>query len=83
MGVKNVHLITPNECEHLTALSHINATSDCILNYYIFKGKRYQNVYITEFEEGARMAPRMAMQENAWMIGYLFEKWLNHFVKNL
>jgi len=32
-GVRNVHIITPNECKHLTILSCINAACDSIPNY--------------------------------------------------
>lgn len=54
-GVKNVHIITPNEREHVTALSYINAAGDSIPNYYIFKGKQYQTAHIAKCEKGARM----------------------------
>jgi len=63
----------------LTTLSCINATGECIPNYYIFKGKQYQNVHIDKCEEGACMG----MQENAWMTAYLFDKWIDHFVLSL
>jgi len=78
-SVKNVHIITLNEWEHLIVLSCINAARDNIPNYYVFKGKQYQKEYITRCKEGAQMG----MQENAWMIGFLFDKWLNHFIGNL
>jgi len=40
-GVRNVHIIPPNEREHLIALSCINVAGDNIPNYYVFKGKQY------------------------------------------
>jgi len=79
IGVKNVHIIIPNEREHLTALSCINATRDNIPNYCVFKGKQYQKEHIARCKEGACME----MQENAWMIGFLFGKWLDHLIGKL
>jgi hypothetical protein len=78
-GARNVHIITPNEREHISVLSCINASGDSIPNYYVFKGKQYQRAYIAECEVGARMG----MQKNAWMTGHLFEKWLDHFTIHL
>jgi hypothetical protein len=78
-GARNVHIITPNEREHISILSCINAASDSIPNFYIFKGKKFQRAHIAKCEAGARMG----MQKNAWMTGHLFEKWLNHFVNHL
>jgi hypothetical protein len=78
-GARSVHIITPNEREHISVLSCINAAGDSIPNYYVFKGKQYQRAYIAKCEVGARMA----MQKNAWMTGHLFEKWLTHFAEHL
>jgi hypothetical protein len=78
-GARSIHIITPNEREHISVLSCINAAGDSIPNYYVFKGKQYQRAYIAKCEIGVRMG----MQKNAWMTGHLFEKWLNHFAENL
>jgi hypothetical protein len=76
---KSFHIITPNEREHISVLSCINAAGDSIPNYYVFNCKQYQRAYIAKCEIRARMG----MQINTWMIGHLFEKWLNHFTEHL
>jgi hypothetical protein len=78
-SARSIHIITPNEREHISMLSCINAAGDSIPNYYVFKSKQYQRAYIAKCEVGARIG----IQKNAWRIVHLFEKWRNHFAEHL
>jgi hypothetical protein len=69
----------PNEREHVTVLTCVNATGEHIPNLYIFKGKQRKDEYISLCEAGVVYA----MQDKAWMIGYIFFKWLDHFLRHL
>jgi hypothetical protein len=54
-GARSVYIITPNEREHISMLSCINAEGDSIPNYHVFKGKQYHRAYIAKCEIGTRM----------------------------
>ena len=68
-GSKSMHSIEPNQREHLSVLSCINATEGHIPNFYILKGIYFREDYIANCEDGAVMD----MQLNAWMTRWLFE----------
>ena len=78
-GSRLVHSIEPNQKEHLSVLSCINADGGCIPNFYILKGCYFLADYIANCEEGAVMG----MQPNAWMTRWLFESWVSHFIECL
>ena len=78
-GSRVVHSIEPNQREHLSVLSCINAEGGCISNSYILKGTYFRSDYITNYEVGAVMD----MQPNAWMTKWLFESWISHFIECL
>lgn len=74
-GSKVVYGIAPDSREWLTILCCVNAVGGVLPGYYIFKGKKAKQNYLLECENGAVMS----MQGKAWMIGQLFEAWLEHF----
>ena len=78
-GSRSVHSIEPNQREHLSVLSCINAGGGHIPNFYILKGIYFREDYITNCEDGAVMG----MQANAWMTRWLFESWISHFIECL
>ena len=78
-GSKSVHSIGPNQREHLSVLSCINAGGGSIPNFYILKGTYFLQDYIAGCEEGAVMG----MQPNAWMTRWLFESWISYFIECL
>ena len=79
MGSKSVHTIEPDQKEHLSVLSCINADGGKILNFYILKGIYFQQDYVKNYEEDAVMA----MQPNTWMTKWLFHFWILHFIGTL
>ena len=78
-GSRSVHSIEPDQREHLSVLSCVNAAGGSIPNFYILKGKYFLEDYVARCEEGATMA----MQPNAWMTKWLFESWISHFIECL
>ena len=74
-----MHSIEPDQREHLSVLSCINAGGGSIPNFYILKGTYFLQDYIASCEEGVVMG----MQPNAWMTRWLFESWILHFIKCL
>ena len=76
---RSVHLIEPDQTEHLSVLSYVNAAGGHILNFYILKGIYFCEDYIANCEEGAVKG----MQPNAWMTRWLFESWISHFIECL
>ena len=78
-GSRSVHSIEPDQKEHLSVLSCVNADGGCIPNFYILKGCYFLQDYIANCEEGAMMG----MQPNAWMTRWLFESWISHFIECL
>jgi hypothetical protein len=78
-GSRNVHSIIPNEREWLSVLCCINAEGEAIPNFYIFKGKRMRR----NFLELANPGDTMAMQPHAWMIAFLSDAWISHFIQAL
>jgi hypothetical protein len=78
-GSKSVHSINPDQREWLSVLSCVNAAGRYIPHFYIFKGKCMRRNYVSRCEAGATMA----MQNKAWMTGFLFSVWIAHLVKAL
>ena len=78
-GSRYVHTLIPNEREHITTLTCINAAGSYIPNFYIFKGKRIRDNYILHCKSGAAMA----MQSAAWMTQVLSSSWMSHFIAAL
>jgi hypothetical protein len=76
-GSRNVHTIMSDQREWLSVLAYMNAAGRKILNFYIFKGKRFRKNFIEKCEVGATMT----MQPRAWMTCILFLKWLSHFIQ--
>ena len=76
-GSRFEHSIEPDQREHLSVLSYVNADGGSIPNFYILKGSYFLEDYIARCEEGAVIE----MQPNAWMIPWLFESWISHFVE--
>ena len=62
-GSKSMHSIKPDQCEHLSVFSCINAANGYIPNLYILKGTYFLQDYISRSEKGVAMG----MQSNAWM----------------
>ena len=58
---RSVHSIEPNQREHLSVLSCINADCGSIPNFYILKGTYFLEDYIARCEDSAVMG----MQPNA------------------
>jgi hypothetical protein len=79
VGTRNVRQVMPNEQEHVTMLTCINGDGEYIPNLYIFKGKQRKDEYVSLCEAGAIYA----MQDKAWVTGYIFFKWLDHFLRHL
>ena len=52
-GMRSVHTITLNEREWINVLTSINANSNIIPNYYIFKGVRSTRDYLAFCEHGS------------------------------
>jgi hypothetical protein len=69
MGSRSVHSVGPDQTEHLSVLSCINAQGGCIPNFYILKGTYFLQDYVKRCEDNAVMV----MQPNAWMTKWLFE----------
>jgi hypothetical protein len=78
-GSRVVHSVIPNEREWLTVLTCIIASGQYIPNFYIFKGMCMRHNYIRRCESGATMA----ISRKAWMIGFLFSAWIDHFIQSL
>jgi hypothetical protein len=78
-GSHVVHSVIPNKQEWLTVLTCINASGQYIPNFYIFKGMHMRHNYIRRCESGATMA----MSRKAWMTGFLFSAWIDHFIQSL
>ena len=78
-GSRSVHLIEPNQREHLSVLSCVNADGGSIPNFYILKGSYFLEDYIARCEPGVVMG----MQQNVWMTRWLFESWISHFLEYL
>jgi hypothetical protein len=78
-GSKSVHSIEPDQREHLSVLSCINADGGSIPNFYILKGTYFLQDYVKRCEDNTVMA----MQPNAWMTKWLFESWISHFIRCL
>ena len=55
-GTRSVHSLLPNEHECLTVLTCINVAGQDIHGFYIFRGKRIRDNYISFYEDGAAMA---------------------------
>ena len=78
-GSRSVHKVLPNEREWITNLTCVNAASEHIPGFYIFRGKRLRSNYVIHCEDGVAMA----MQTKAWMTATLFSHWISHFIRCL
>ena len=78
-GTRSIHLIEPNQKEHLSMLFCVNADGGSIRNFYILKESYFLKDYIAKCESRAVMG----MQPNAWMTRWLFESWISHFLECL
>ena len=78
-GARNVHSLVPNKQKWMSILVCINVARASIPSFYIFCGKRFRQNYIEKCEPGATMA----MQQKAWMTGFLFSTWMSHFINNI
>ena len=79
MGSKSIHIIEPDQREHLLVLSCINADGGKIPNFYILKRTYFQQDYVKNCEENVVIA----MQPNVWMTKWLFQSWISHFIGTL
>ena len=61
----------------MSVLSCVNPDGEFIPNFYILKGSYFLEDYIARCKECAVMG----MQPNAWMIHWLFESWISHFIE--
>ena len=78
-GSRSVHSIEPDQREHLSVLSCVNAYGGSISNFSILKGSYFLDDYIAKYEEGIVIG----MQSNAWMTRWLFESWILHIIQCL
>ena len=78
-GSRSVHSIKPDQREHLSVLSCMNANGGSIPNFYILKGSYFLDDYIAKCEEGVVMD----VQPYAWMTRWIFESWILHFIQCL
>ena len=78
-GSKSVHFVEPDQREHLSVLSCINAGGGSVSNFCILRSTYFLQDYIAGCEEGAVMD----MQPNAWMTKWLFKSWILHFIECL
>ena len=60
---RSINSIEPDQREHLSFLSCINADGKKIPNFYILKGTYFRSNYIANYEAKAVMG----MQSNTWM----------------
>jgi hypothetical protein len=67
-GSRGVYSVILDEKEWLSVLACVNVAGRSIPSFYIFRGLRFRRNYIKDCENGATMA----MQQKAWMIGFLF-----------
>ena len=74
-----MHTVIPNEREWLSVLICVNAAGGKVPNFYIFKGKRMRQNFVTLADAGNTMA----MQPHTWMTSYLFDAWISHFITAL
>ena len=75
-GTRSVYTIVPNEREWISLLITINAARDTIPHYYVFKGKRPKQDFISLYENGACMG----IQDNGYMDAPNFRKWMTYFL---
>ena len=62
-GSRSKHSIEPDQREHLSVLSCINAAGGHIPNFYILKGIYFCEDYIANCEEGAIMHATKCMDD--------------------
>jgi hypothetical protein len=56
MGSRSVYSIEPDQREHLSVVSCINADGGSIPNFYILKGTYFLQDYVKRYEDNAVMA---------------------------
>ena len=75
-GTRSVHTIVPNERQWISVLVSINSIGHTMPSYYVFKGKRQRQEFISSCENGACIR----MQENGYMDAANFNKWMDYFL---
>ena len=71
--LERMQVIVPNEREWKTILTTINAASDYIPNFYIFKSKKRKRNYISKCDNGALWA-----MQRSWMdLTFSLNSWTN------
>ena len=75
-GTRSVHAIIPNERQWISVLVSVNSAGHTMPSYYVFKGKRQRQEFISSCENGAYMG----MQENGYMDAAIFNKWMDYFL---
>ncbi|XP_059069526.1 MFS-type transporter clz9-like [Cryptomeria japonica] len=78
-GSHNVSYIISKSWEWITILCCMNTSGKSIPGFYLFKGKKHLQNYITKCE----LSACIATQKDAWMIKELFLNWLHHFVRSI
>ena len=73
---KNVYTIVPQNREWLSILVAINSAGGTMPSYYVFKGKRPNQDFISLCENGACLG----MQENGYMDAKNFSRWMDFFL---
>ena len=68
----------PNERQWLSILVAVNSARYTMPNYYVFKGKRSKQEYISLCEDGACVG----MQENGLMDAHNFSTWISFFISH-
>ena len=63
----------------MSILTCININGGCLPNFYILKGTYLLEDYVVCYKEGVVMD----MQLNVWMMRWLFENWIPHFIECL
>ena len=54
-GIRSIYTIVPKEREWISVLVAINSAENTMPNYYVFKGKRAREGFISLCEDGAFM----------------------------
>ena len=78
MGTRAIHTIVPNERNWISMLVVMNSVRHTMPNYYVFKGKRPREEYISLCEDGACLG----MQENGFMDNENFSTWMTFFIRH-
>ena len=75
-GTRNIYTIVPNEREWVSVLVAVNSAGFTMPNYYLFKGRRPKQQYISLCENNACMG----MQDNGYMDTKKFSTWMTYLI---